>query len=52
MVGTVVEILPPVWGDGLNPGYSNYRPIYTDYVVQVEQRLHAGQLRHGSDGGG
>lgn len=39
VVGTVVEILPPVWGDVLNPGYSNYRPIYTDYVVQVEQRL-------------
>jgi len=39
VVGTVVEILPPVWGAVLNPGYSNYRPIYTDYVVQVEQRL-------------
>jgi len=39
VVGTVVEILPPVWGAVLNPGYSNHRPIYTDYVVQVEQRL-------------
>ncbi|MDI3342065.1 MAG: hypothetical protein QJR03_16205 [Sphaerobacter sp.] len=39
VVGTVVERLPPVWGDVLNPEQSNYRPIYTDYVVQVEQRL-------------
>lgn len=39
VVGTIVEQLPPAFGDPLNPEFEPSLPIYTDYLFKVERRF-------------